>query len=166
MVERNNDNNILVAYFSYTGNTGVVANTIQQITGGDLFQIDTVQTYPTPDNRDEMGDLATKELNDGARPELSTHVDNMDDYNVIFVGFPIWWGTPPMAIFTFLEEYDFTGKTIIPFSTHGSSGLGTSERDFASTCPDATLLRGIAINGDNVGSSQKDIEEWLNGLDY
>ncbi len=114
----------LIAYFSRAGNnyvsgnivnlpignTEVVAKMIQEIIGGDLFRIDPVNSYP--DDYTETTEVAEKELHDNARPELSSHVENMDSYNVIFLGYPNWWGTMPMPVFTFLEEYDFSGKTI------------------------------------------------------
>lgn len=144
----------MIAYFSYTGNTAAVAETIKEITGGELFQIKTVNAYPSPNKRDEMAKLTTKEMNDNARPELSTHVENMKDYDAFYLVYPIWWGSSPMAVFTFLEEYDFPGKTIIPFCTHEGSGLGSTPRAIASTCHDATVLDGIAISSESVNSSQ------------
>jgi flavodoxin len=103
------------------GNTEVIAKMIQEMTEGDLFRIDTVNSYP--EDYTETTEVAKKELDDNARPELSNNVKNMDSYNVIFLGYPIWWRTMPMALFTFLEEYDFSGKTIIPFCTHEGSGI-------------------------------------------
>ncbi len=141
------------------GNTKVVAKTIQEMTGGDVFRIDTVKSYP--EDYTETTDVAKKELHDNARPELSSHVENMDSYNVIFLGYPNWWGTMPMPVFTFLEEYDFSDKTIIPFCTHEGSGLGHSEKDIAKLCPKATLLKGLAIHGSRVSAAKKDVTNWL-----
>ena len=164
----------LIAYFSRegnnyvsgkivnlpVGNTKVVADMIRGIIGGDLFRIDTVRSYP----RDYTAttNVAKKELNDNARPELSSHVENMASYNVIFLGYPSWWGTMPMPVFTFLEEYDFSGKTIVPFCTHEGSGLGRSENDIAKLCPKATLLKGLAIQGSRVSAAKNDVADWLN----
>lgn len=163
----------LIAYFSREGNnyvsgkivnlpignTKVVANTIQEMTGGDLFRINTVKSYP--EDYTETTDMAKKELHENARPELSSHVDNMDYYNVIFLGYPNWWGTMPMPVFTFLEEYDFSNKTIIPFCTHEGSGLGRSENDIVKLCPKAILLKGLAIHGSSVSAAKTDVTNWL-----
>jgi flavodoxin len=104
--------NILIAYFSHSGNTQVIANQIYESVGGDIFKIVTVDPYPT--NYNAVVNLAKQEQKNDYRPELATKVENMDSYDVIFVGYPNWWATMPMAVFTFLEEYDFAGKTIIP----------------------------------------------------
>jgi flavodoxin len=168
-----NKEKCLVAYFSRAGNnyvsgkivnlpvgnTKVVADMIREIAGGDLFHIDTVRSYPK--DYTATTNVAKKELNENARPELSSHVENMDSYNVIFLGYPNWWGTMPMPVFTFLEEYDFSGKTIVPFCTHGGGGMGCSENDIAKLCPEATLLKGLAIQGSRVSAAKKDIESWL-----
>ncbi|HEX7514004.1 MAG TPA: flavodoxin, partial [archaeon] len=91
----------------------------------------------------------------------TAHVENMDAYDVIFLGYPNWYGTMPMPVFTFLEEYDFAGKTIIPFCTHEGSGMGSSEQDIARICPQARLLEGLAVHGAYAGSAQSDVENWL-----
>ena len=120
----------LIAYFSRAGNnyvsgsivnlpignTEVVAKMVQEIIEGDIFLIDTIKSYP--EDYTETTDVAKKELHDNSRPELSSLVENMNSYNVIFLGYPNWWGTMPMPVFTFLEEYDFSGKTIVPFFVH------------------------------------------------
>jgi flavodoxin len=155
--------NILVACFSHSGNTRVIAEDIHEAVGGDLFEIVTVNRYP--DDYDACVDQASHEQNDNARPELSTHVEDMDSYDVVFLGYPNWWGTMPMAVSSFLEEYDFSGKTIAPFCTNEGSGLGQSESDIARLCPNATLLKGLAIRGSRVASAQKAVSEWLRGLE-
>jgi flavodoxin len=137
------------------GNTKVVANMIQEMTEGDVFRFDTVKSYP--EDYTETTNVAKKELHDNARPELSRHVENMDSYNVIFLGYPNWYGTMPMPVFTFLEEYDFSDKTIIPFCTHEGSGLGRSEKDIAKLCPKSTLLKGLAIHGSRVSAAKIDV---------
>ena len=144
------------------GNTKVVANMIQEMTGGDVFRIDTIKSYP--EDYTETTNVAKKEQDDNARPELSSHVENMDFYNVIFLGYPNWYGTMPMPVFTFLEEHDFSDKTIIPFCTHEGSGLGRSENDIAKLCPKATLLKGLAIHGSRVSDAKTDVTNWLNKL--
>lgn len=143
------------------GNTEVVAKIIQEQTGGDLFEIDTIKTYP--EDYTETTRVATVEKRNNARPELTSVVDQMDSYDVIYLGYPNWWGTFPMAVFTFLESYDFSGKTIIPFCTHEGSGLGNSERDIRKLCPNANVLPGIAIRGGNAKSSGNSIKSWLSG---
>lgn len=144
------------------GNTKVVANMIQEVTGGDVFRIDTVKSYP--EDYTETTDVAKKELHDNARPELSSHVENMDSYSVIFLGYPNWWGTMPMPVFTFLKESDFSDKTIIPFCTHEGSGLGRSEKDIAKLCPKATLLKGLAIHGSRISAAKKYVTNWLSKI--
>jgi flavodoxin len=167
----------LIAYFSRAGNnyvggeivnlpvgnTEVLAKMIQEITGADLFCIDPVNSYPQDYN--ETTEVAQKELNEDARPELSNHVENMDDYRVIFLGYPNWWGTMPLPVFTFLEEYDFSGKTIIPFCTHEGSGLGHSAKDIAKLCPKATLLDGLALHGARVSDAKENLKNWLGKLE-
>lgn len=109
--------------------------------------------------------MALKEQRGDARPKLATHVENMDDYDVIFLGYPNWWGTIPMPVFTFLEEYDFSGKTVIPFCTHEGSRLGRSIQDIKKLYPQAILLDGLAIRGADVGKAQDDVSRWLRKLD-
>ncbi|MFZ3132246.1 MAG: flavodoxin [Desulfosporosinus sp.] len=129
---------VLIAFFSIgslkIGNTEVAAEMLNEITGGDLYKINTANKYP----------------------------QNMGEYDTIILGYPNWWGTMPMAVFTFLESYDFSGKTIIPFCTHEGSGLGDSEKDIAKLCPHASILKGLAIHDANVTNAKKDITQWLN----
>lgn len=167
------DKKCLIAYFSRKGsnyvsgrivdlkigNTEVVGKFIQEITGGDMFHIEAVKSYP--EDYTETTEVAQVELRANARPELTDHVENMDSYDVIFLGYPNWWGTAPMPVFTFLEEYDFSGKTIVPFCTHEGSGLGHSEKDIAKACPKATVLKGIAIHGTNASSAKSNVSSWL-----
>jgi len=145
------------------GNTEVVARKIQELTGSDLFKINTVKSYP--DDYTETTNVAKEELRKNTRPELTETVDNMDSYDVIYIGYPNWWGSMPMAVYTFLESYDLSGKTIIPFCTHEGSGIGNSERDIKKLCPNVTVLTGIAIIGGNIGRADKDIADWLKKLD-
>lgn len=154
--------NVLVAYFSKTGNTQTIADIITGYTGGEQFQIETAAPYPEDYN--ETVDLAREEQDTDARPQLLGQVENMEQYDVIFLGYPNWWGTMPMAMFTFLEEYDFAGKTIIPFCTHEGSALGSSESDIASLCPEAVLLRGLAVRGSAVDNASSDVVEWIESL--
>jgi len=141
------------------GNTEVAALLVHSVAGGDLFQIETVQDYPL--DYHETTEVARKELRENARPGLRSLPEAIDDYDVIFLGFPNWWGTPPMAIFTFLESYDFSGKTIVPFCTHEGSGIGRSERDIRAACPGATVLDGLAIRGGAVQGAGDSIRRWV-----
>jgi flavodoxin len=164
----------LIAYFSRegdnyvngaienlpVGNTEVAANMIRKLAGSEAFRIQTVDGYPADYNK--TTEVAKQELRKNARPKLSGYVDNMDEYSLILLGYPNWWGTMPMAVFTFLEEYDFSGKTILPFCTHEGSGLGRSESDIKKTCPHATVLIGLSIKGGSVHRAENDISAWLN----
>ena len=143
------------------GNTEVIAKKIQVLTGSDLFQIETVKAYP--EDYTETTRVSQDELSQNARPELTEMVAAMDAYAVIYLGYPNWWGTMPMAVFTFLESYDFSGKIIVPYCTHEGSGLGSSERDIKKLCPTAKVLSGLAIKG-GVGSAGKDLASWLKRL--
>jgi len=144
------------------GNTEVIAKKIKDLTGGDLFEINTVKSYPA--DYTETTKVAKDELRKNARPELTFKVKNIDDYDVIYLGYPNWWGTFPMAVFTFLEEYNLSGKTIIPFCTHEGSGIGRSESDIKKLCPDAKVLPGIAIWGGTVAGADNFVENWLKKL--
>lgn len=141
--------NILVVYFSHTGknynvgiiekgNTHIIANMIAEETGADLFEIQSVNPYH--DTYDECTDIAKQEQNENARPEFVGGVENMEQYDTVFIGYPIWWGDLPMTVYTFLESYDFSGKTIIPFCTHEGSGLSGTNRSIESACSGATVL--------------------------
>jgi flavodoxin len=156
---------ILVAYFSWGGNTRLIANQIHQSVGGDIFEIKTVTPYPT--QYTPTTEVAKREQQADARPILAARVNNMDSYDVIFLGYPNWWGTIPMALFTFLEQYDFSGKTIIPFCTHEGSALGRSVSDITKLAPQATVLEGLAVRGGRVGgdSARDAVTQWLNRLD-
>ncbi len=167
----------LIAYFSrkgnnyvggsivnlLIGNTEVIAKKMQKLTASDVFQIRTVRSYP--EDYTETTNAAHEEQKKNARPELAEKVNNMDSYDVIYIGYPNWYGTMPMAVFTFLESYDFSGKTIVPFCTHEGSGLGSSERDIKRLCPTAKVLPGLAIQGGSVERADKDVTNWLKKLD-
>ncbi len=146
----------LVAYFSRAGenygvgvvekgNTEIIAEMIAEAVGADTFRIQTVSAYP--ENYDACSEVARQERDSGARPELSSAIANFDDYDIIYLGYPIWYGDMPMAVYTFLESCDFTGKTIIPFCTHAGSGLAGTVGSIQSTGNGATVLDGLAIAG-------------------
>ncbi|MDR0619945.1 MAG: NAD(P)H-dependent oxidoreductase [Bacteroidales bacterium] len=156
------DTKILIAYFSWTGNTRTVAGQIQKTVGGNLFEIKTVKPYPA--NYNECVNYAKKEQQNNARPALEETVKDFDSYNIIFTGYPNWWGTIPMPLFTFFESYDFSGKTVVPFCTHGGGRLGRSVSDIKKLCPNTAVLEAIAIDGSSVRRAQKEVDEWLHKL--
>jgi len=121
------------------------------VAGGDTFHIESVTGYP--EDYKETAEVARKELHSKARPKLTGRIKHMESYDVIFLGFPIWWGTMPMPVYTFLESYDFSEKTIVPFCAHEGSGMGQSEQDIIKACPKATVLEGIAIRGASASSA-------------
>ena len=173
------DKKILVVYFSRTGeeynvgriskgNTAIVADFIAQKVGADTFEIKAATPYP--DGYEECTAVAKRELEANARPKFAANVSNLAQYDTVFIGFPIWWGSVPRVLMTFLEANDFSGKTIIPFCTHGGSGLAGTEREIAEACPNATLRDGLAIVGkqcqDSPAEVQKDVDAWLKNLGY
>lgn len=147
---------------SLTGNTGVVADMIAQATGADLFSIRTVEQYP--DTYDATLDQGQQEQSDGARPELATHLENLDSYDTIFLGFPNWWGDMPMAVYTFLDEVDLSGKTVIPFVTSGGSGFSNTISTIQQMEPQATVQEGLSIGASSATGAQQQVESWLSEL--
>ncbi|HIS68942.1 MAG TPA: flavodoxin [Candidatus Gallacutalibacter stercoravium] len=145
------------------GNVEYMAGVIQQTVGGDLFQIETVQQYPL--DHDPLVDQAAQEQDQNARPELATHIKNLDQYDTILLGYPNWWGDMPQALYTFLEEYDFSGKTIIPFCPHGGSGFSQTESTIAQLQPGATVSEnGLAISRNSVAGSRDQVAAWAESL--
>ena len=140
------------------GNTEIVAEFIQKAIGGDLFEVETVKPYA--EDYYACIDEAQKELRANARPEIKSYPENLQSYDVIFVGFPNWWGTMPMAMFTLLEKYDLTGKKIIPFCTNEGSGMGSSERDLKKLCKGANVVKGLPVHGAEAAQSEKTVAEW------
>ncbi len=167
------NNKVLVAYFSRAGdnyiggsivslpigNTEVVAKMVRELTKGDLFRIEPEKAYP--EDYHETVDISRQELRDNARPKLAGHPKDMAFYDVIFLGYPNWCGTMPMPVFTFLEEYELTGKKIAPFCTHEGSGLGQSVSDIKKVCPQSTVLEGMAIRGGSVKNSKSEVAGWV-----
>ncbi len=146
------------------GNAAKIAGWIQQEVGGDLFSI--VVSEPYSSDYDECLDRAADEKADQARPALADHVSGMEDYDIVFLGFPNWWYTLPMAVLSFVEEYDFSGKTIIPFCTHGTGGLSNTIQDLTAALPDdVTILDPIGVYRPDVDSSRPAVQEWVAGLD-
>lgn len=185
----NTQNKILIAYFTWSDNTVVenpdsidvdaetsasvlspgnaelIANWIAEKTGGDLFSIKTQNKYSS--DYDECLNQARKERDNNERPALVGRVNNIDDYDVIFLGFPNWWYTCPMAVFTFVESYDLEGKTIIPFCTHGAGGLSRTIRDLKKLLPDnCEVLEPIGVYRPEVKNSKSKVLDWLKKLGY
>lgn len=151
---------ILVAYFSWGGNTQHLAQTIADATGADLFRIETVNPYPTDYN--ECTEVAREELDNGVRPELNDTVENLDDYDVVFVGCPVWWHTAPMAIWSFLEnsEHDFSDKIIVPFCTYASTYREETLAKIVELTPNSLHLQGFGTTGRNTNG----VENWLRAI--
>ena len=187
-VDENESSNILIAYFTWADNTVVenpssvdgdattsasvlapgnaakLASWIQQEVGGDLHSIMVEEPYSS--DYDECLDRAADEKADNARPALASHVDNMEGYDIVFLGFPNWWYTLPMPVLTFVEEYDWSGKTVVPFVTHGTGGLSSTIRDLTAALPeDVTILEPIGVYRPEVDASQPAVQEWIAGLD-
>jgi flavodoxin len=150
---------ILVAYFSWSGNTRDVANQIRKIVGGDIFEIVSVDRYPS--NYDDTVKQAKRELDAGYRPELVSEVESIGSYDVIFIGYPNWWGTIPRPVASFLTKCNHSGKTIVPFCTHEGSRLGRSVEDIAKLCPQSTVLEGLAVRGGDMRNAKDRVSEWL-----
>ena len=156
------DNKVLVAYYSRSGNTAVIAGYIHQAAGGDIFEITPVTPYP--DDYRQTTEQAKKEIAAGIRPALKNKISNLKDYDVIFIGSPCWWGTIASPVATFLAENDFSGKKIIPFMTHGGSGFGHSLADIRTLAPQAEIIEGETFYGSRASNSQNDVNKWIKGL--
>ena len=159
----NEETRVLVAYFSATGNTENIAGHLEAVLDADLYEIVPQNPYTSADlNYSNSDSRASREQNDAdARPAISGSVDNMEDYDVVFLGYPIWWGQAPKIVYTFLENYNFEGKTIVPFCTSGSSGIGSSATNMHDLAPDANWLSGQRFSGSADSSA---IESWVDGL--
>ena len=157
------EHKILVAYFSATGTTKGVAEHIANGLNADIYEIVPEEAYTDADlDYNDNNSRTTIEMNDpDARPAISGSVENMEQYDIIFVGYPIWWGEAPRIVSTFMESYDFSGKTIVPFCTSGGSGIGSSASNLERLTSGATWLDGRRLNGSD---SQDTVMEWVNGL--
>ena len=163
--EREDENRVLVAYFSATNVTEGVAESIADAMHASLYEIVPEEPYTEEDlNYDQENSRSTIEMKDStARPAISGSVENMEQYHIIFLGYPIWWGEAPRILDTFVESYDFSGKIIVPFCTSASSALGSSASQLESLTEGAQWLAGQRFSG---SSSREEIEQWLNGLDF
>ena len=148
------------------GNTEKLAEIITEQTGGDLFRIETV--IPYPESYDETLDIATREYQNDERPELTGQVESWEDYDIIFLGYPIWWAGMPMALHTFMESYDWQGKTVIPFNTHEGSGQAGTQQVIEDKLSGATVLQGLAVRGSKAQNDTEgtaaDVAAWLKEL--
>ena len=160
--EATEEGETLVAYFSWSGNTQQMAEIIARETGADLFEIATVTPYT--DDYNELLDIAQLEQGEDARPELNAQVENWDSYDTIFVGYPNWWSDAPMAVYTFLESYDFTGKTLIPFNTSASGGFGRSLTGIEESAAGATILEGLDLTEGELEDAENRVATWLDSL--
>ena len=175
--------NVLIAYFTAAENSGVdavasasystvdgeavgrlraIADMIQDTTGGEVFSIRTSVVYPADGG--ELIDYAAEEQEENARPELTSHIEDLAQYNTIFVGYPNWWGDMPMIIYTFLDEYDLSGKTVAPFNTSGGSGFSNSLETIAEMEPDAQITEGLSLGSSEAGDCADTVSTWLDSI--
>ena len=160
--EAASEGGVLVAYFSWSGNTEQMAQIIAEETGADLFEI--APATPYTDDYDELLDIAQQEQEDNARPELAAQAENWDSYDTVFVGYPNWWSDAPMAVYTFLESCDWTGKALVPFNTSASGGFGRSLSGIEEGAAGAEILEGLDLTESELSDAESRISEWLAGL--
>ena len=149
----------LVSNGKVMGNTQYIASVISEATGSDLFEIKTVHTYPG--SHKALIDAAKVEIDNNARPKLATHIKNLNDYDVVFIGFPNWWYDMPMPLYSFFDEYDFSDKTVIPFCTHGGSRFSDAIKTIRELEPKASVLDGYAVPRDHVSEAKPNVLNWL-----
>lgn len=155
------DNSVVVINGEVMGNTQYAAYVIQQNTGADVFRVEPVTPYPT--EHDVLVDMAAKEQESNERPQIKDTIENFDDYSTVYIGYPIWWSDMPMIMYTFFDEYDLSGKTIIPFSTHGGSGLAGTVSSICELEPDANVYdNALSISRDDVQDAEQEITDWVN----
>lgn len=153
--KQSKEKKVLVVYFSRTGTTKTVAKKIKKLTGGTMFRIQTKKKYPS--YYDKMLDMAQKEQDENVRPALKKKVKSIKKYDIIVIGYPIWWGDAPMSVYCFLESHNLSGKTIIPFCTSGGTGIGDSVKNIKKVCKGAKVKKGLTAND----VSDKRIKKWL-----
>lgn len=156
-----NDKKVLIAYYSLSGNTKDVAEAIRSKTGGDIFRIETVQSYPEEYRATTA--QAKREINEGFRPELKGKIDNIAQYNIIFIGSPNWWGTIAPAVSSFLADYDLKGKTVIPFITHGGGGVQNTITDLTAQCNGCSVKQNGWVG---YGSRTLGVSSWLEDMGF
>lgn len=159
------DNSVVVIDGEVLGNTQYVAYVIQENTGADIFRIEPENPYPT--DHDTLVDLAAEEQDNNDRPAIKDSIEDLEQYDTIFIGYPNWWGDMPMILYSFFDQYDFSGKTIIPFNTHGGSGFSNTIGTIAELEPSAEVNEdGFTVSRNNVQDAEQDILSWLNDLGY
>ena len=162
-IDANAGASIVVRNNNVLGNMQYMAMTIQEAIGGELFRIETKEKYPL--EHETLVNQAKEEQNEEVRPELATHIENVEQYDMIFLGYPNWWGDMPQPLYTFLEEYDFSGKTIIPFNSHGGSGFSNTIEEIKKLQSNATVRDdGLSISRNDVADSEQEITDWAKGL--
>lgn len=139
-----------------------MAQVIQEAAGGDIFRIEPVNPYPA--DHSALVDQANMEQSQNARPAIKGTIENFDQYDTVFVGYPIWWSDMPMILYTFFDSYDFSGKTLIPFGTHGGSGWAGTPAKIAQLEPNANMLDGLSISRDVIEDAHDQIVDWVSGL--
>ncbi len=154
--------NALVVYFSWSGNTENVASAIAGQTGADVFEIVPEEAYI--DDYNALLDIATAEKESGARPAIAGSIEDIERYDIIYVGYPNWWSDMPMILYTFFDSYDLSGKTIAPFCTSGGSGLSNTVNSIKELEPDADVLEGLHISGSSASDSENAVSDWLDSL--
>jgi len=159
----NADAKNLTVYFSVSGNTEKLANAIHENVGDDIVRIEPVVAYPEDDYHNKsFTELAQTEKSEQVRPEIKDLDVNLDEYDTVFIGYPIWWGSMPMVLYTFFDKYDLSGKTIVPFNTHAGSGAGDTHDEIVRMEPDAVVLEGLPVRGDDTESDLSDtVKTWL-----
>ena len=156
------DNSTVVINGEVLGNTQYMAQVIQNTTGADMFSIEPKTPYPT--DHKILVDLVLEEQKQKARPELLNTINNLEEYDTIFVGYPNWWGDMPMILYTFFEQYDFSDKTIIAFNTHGGSGFSRTISTIQELEPNAEVVEGLSISRNQIQNAENEIVEWVNSL--
>lgn len=177
-MEKKTEKKVLVAFFSRTGenygvgtikkgNTHIVAEQIADFTGGELFEIKPAKAYP--DNYELCTDVAKKEAEAAARPAIKTD-KSIDAYDVVFIGYPIWWGNAPMPVYTWIDKQQWQGKTVIPFCTHEGSGIGSTPQLIGDACKGATVEKGFETTGTTAqkhsDKARAEVRRWLSGLGF
>lgn len=160
----NVDNSTVVIDGETLGNTQYMAYVIQENANANIFRIIPETPYPT--DHSELVDLAREEQRNNARPAFQGEIENFDNYDTVFVGYPNWWGDMPMIMYTFFDAYDFTGKKIITFNTHGGSGFSSTNETIARLEPNAEVVRGLSISRNNIQNAEQQIIDWLKGLGF
>ncbi|MCI8283867.1 MAG: flavodoxin [Firmicutes bacterium] len=156
------DNSVVVIDGEVLGNTQYMANVIKETADADIFRIEPKTPYPT--DHSALVDLASDEQTQNARPEIAAQIENLDNYDTIFIGYPIWWSDMPMILYTFFDEYDFSGKTIVPFSTHGGSSFAGTPDRIAELEPNAEILEGLTISRNHIQDAEQEIIDWVKNL--